>query len=476
MTDLAQSPLDTFTDTDTDTAADTAAALAEACVGFVHLPGTPGYDRGRFAWNVAVSQRPAAVAVPESVEDVCRVVREASRLGLRVTAQATGHAAATLAQHRLDDVVLVRTGALDGVYVDPVRRVARVESGACWQDVVDAAAPHGLTALHGSAPDVGVVGYTLGGGLSWYARKHGLAANSVVGVELVDATGTVVRADAESRAELFWALRGGGGNFGVVTTIEIRLLPIPDVYAGMMLWDLESAPEVLHCFADWSPGASAEVTASFRVLRFPPIPELPDFLSGRSVVILDGAVLLDDAEAEAVLAPFRALAPLMDTFARVPSATLTDLHMDPPNPTPGVGGGMVLDRLDPDTVAAFLAEVGPGVATGVFMAELRLLGGALAESAAGAGALDRVQGSHLAFLMCVAPTPAAAAAGEAAVEQVLSALTPWRAARHLLNFAEQPVDADDAFEPGAWSRLCEVKAAVDPAGLFLANHAIRSRG
>ena len=161
--------------------------LAQRCSD-VHLPGTPVYDQGRFAWNVAVDQRPGAVAYPETVDDLCRIVRHAAKLGLRVTTQATGHAAGILAQHDLSDVVLVRTSALRGVHIDTTHRVARVEAGAVWQDVVDAAAPHGLAAMHGSAHDVGVVGYTLGGGLSWYARKHGLAANNIVGIELVTAS------------------------------------------------------------------------------------------------------------------------------------------------------------------------------------------------------------------------------------------------------------------------------------------------
>ncbi|MBO9524230.1 MAG: FAD-binding oxidoreductase [Nocardioidaceae bacterium] len=460
----------TLTENTTD---DAVVALAAECAGVVHLPGTPAYDQGRFAWNVAVNQRPAAVALPETVEQLRGVVRHAARLGLRVSAQSTGHAAAILAQHRLDDVVLVRTGALRGVHVDPVSRVARVEAGACWQDVVDVASSYGLAALHGSAPDVGVVGYCLGGGLSWYARKHGLAANSVVGIELVGADGDVVRADAETRPELFWALRGGGGNFGVVTTIEVALQPIADAYAGMMLWPLERAPEVLRAFAAFSPTAPEEVTASFRILRFPPIPELPDFLRGRSVVVLDGAVLLDDAAATDVLSPFRALRPEMDTFARVPSSTLTTLHMDPPEPTPGVGAGVVLDRLDEEAVAAFLAEVGPEARTGVFIAELRMLGGALARSAPGGGALDRVAGSHVAFFLCVAPTPEAAAAGHTAIDQVLAALTPWEAEQRLfLNFADRPVEVSEAFGAASWGRLVAVKRDVDPGGVFLGNHAI----
>ncbi|WP_068400074.1 FAD-binding oxidoreductase [Kribbia dieselivorans] len=447
------------------------AKLAQRCSA-VHLPGSPAYDQGRFAWNVAVDQRPGAVALPETIEDLCHLVRHAGKLGLRVTTQTTGHAASVLAQHDLSDVVLVRTTALRGVHIDPARRIARVEAGAVWQDVVDAAAPHGLAALHGSAHDVGVVGYTLGGGLSWYARKHGLASNNVVGIELITPEGEVVRADAHHRTDLFWALRGGGGNFGVVTTIEISLLPIEDVYAGMMIWPLDRAPEVLRTYAAWSASAPDEITASLRFLRFPPLPELPDFLRGRSVVVFDGAVLLEDDEAEAVIAPLRALAPEMNTFARVPAATLTTLHMDPPQPTPGVGGGIAIDRLDDEAIEAFLSAVGPQSSTDLLIAELRLLGGALSRVPQGAGAVEGIEGTHLAFVMAVAPTPEVAAASEIEVERVLEMLAPFEARWLFLNLADRPVDVSRAFTPPTWQRLRQVKAAVDPDGMFLANHAI----
>lgn len=189
----------------------TAESLRELCAGFVTMPEDPGYDAARVPWNVAIDQRPAAVAAPETVEQIARTVRAARALGLRVSVQGTGHGAGALGGRPLDDVVLIRTSNLRGVYVDLGRSVARVECGAWWQDVVDAAAPHGLAALHGSSPDVGVVGYSLGGGLSWYARKRGLACNSIVAVELVTAQGEIVRVDAESDPDLFWAIRGEAG-------------------------------------------------------------------------------------------------------------------------------------------------------------------------------------------------------------------------------------------------------------------------
>ena len=446
--------------------------LRAECGDFLHLAGDPGYDRARAAWNAAVSLRPAAVAVPRSVEQVRRLVRTAARAGLRITTQSTGHAAAVLAQHRLADTVLVRTGELRGVHVDPVRRVARVEAGACWQDVIEAAAPYGLTALHGSAPDVGVVGYSLGGGLSWYARSHGLACNSLVAVEVVTADGEVVRADEREHTDLFWALRGGGGNFGVVTMVEVRLFAIADVYAGMLLWPLEQAADVVRTWARWSATAPENVTTSLRALRFPPIPELPDFLRGRQVLVIDGAVQGSDDEAAELLAPLRALAPEMDTFGRIPAAALTRLHMDPEDPTPGVGDGVLLTGLGEDAVEAFLSAVGPDATAAPFIAELRQLGGALGRTAPGAGALAALDGSHALLLIDVAPTPAAAAASEEVIAGVLARMAPWTGRQRFLNFTEQPVDPAAGYDPAAWERLRQVARAVDPTGVFLGNHAI----
>jgi len=188
------------------------------------MPGDPGWDDARRAWNLAVDQHPAAVAEPRSVQDVADVVRFARQHGLRVAAQGTGHNAAPLGL--LADTILVKTTAMRQVSVDPAARIARAEAGAVWLDVAEAAAPHGLAALAGSAPNVGVVGYTIGGGMSWLGRAYGLAANNVEAIEVVTADGRLVRADACTEPDLFWALRGGGGSFGVVTAPAFRLFPI----------------------------------------------------------------------------------------------------------------------------------------------------------------------------------------------------------------------------------------------------------
>src|SRR3954468_24763369 len=317
--------------------------LRGLCAGAVHLPGDPGYDASRMPWNVAVDQRPAAVAYPACADEVSDIVRSAVASGLRVAPQGTGHNAGPLGP--LDDTVLLRTSAMTHVEIDAERHAAGIGAGALWADVVEAAAPYGLAALHGSSPDVGVVGYSLGGGIGWYARQLGMSANHVVGLELVLGDGTQVRADADTNPDVFWAARGGGGNFGIVTAIELRLFDIETAYAGMMLWDQEHADRVLHTWAAWTETAPDCVSTSFRMLNLPPMPELPPFLRGRQLVVIDGAVLADDERAAAVIADLRALEPEMDTFARVPAASLVRLHMDPEGPTPGVSASTMLAEL-----------------------------------------------------------------------------------------------------------------------------------
>ncbi|MGR0219542.1 FAD-binding oxidoreductase [Agromyces sp. ZXT2-6] len=438
--------------------------------GTLHFPGDPGYEAASTPWNLAVTQRPAAVAVPRSIDEVARVVGTAARLGLRIAPQSTGHGAAALGDHPLDDVMLLRLHELTGVTIDPEARIARVLGGTLWQDVVAAAAPHGLTAVHGSAGDVAVAGYTLGGGLSFYGRAHGLAASHLRAVELVTATGEVVRASADEHPDLFWAVRGGGGSFGAVVALEFDLLPIADVVAGMLLWDLSHAEDVLRAWAAWTADLPESVTTSLRFMRFPPVPELPPFLSGRSLVVIDGAVLEGDERAAELLAPLRALAPEMDTFARIPAPQLLAVHMDPPGPVPSVGRHALVSELTDTAIEAFLAVAGRGVDIPLMFAELRHLGGALAVPQD--GALDRLDAAYALFALAPAPTPEIAAAGAAAAESVTAALGRWSSPRTFLNFADHGIDVATAFDADAWARLREVRRTIDPTGVWVANHPI----
>lgn len=454
----------------TDLIATPADALRGLCAGRVHLPGDPGYDQARTPWAVQVDQRPAAVAVPHSADEVSAVVRAAAAAGLRIAPQSSGHGASPFGTADLSDVVLVRLNEFTGVTIDAPRRIARVLGGTLWQDVVEAAAAHGLAAMHGSSPDVAVAGYTLGGGLSWYGRAHGLACHHLLAAELVLPDGRAVRVDADHEPDLFWALKGGGGNFGIVTALEFELLPYPEAYAGMLLWPGERAAEVAHAWAAWTRTAPETATTSMRMMSFPPMPELPPFLSGRRIAVIDGAILESDERASELLAPLRALAPEMDTFGRVPAAALTRIHMDPEGPTPTVSNSVLLDALPAEAVNALIAVAGPESGTSVLAAEIRHLGGALGRPAD--AAVESLPGEYLAFFVGIAATPEMGALGFADATRAVAALDPWASGGRYLNFDDNPVAVRGAYGVDAWLRLRQIRSAVDPDLRLLANHAV----
>ena len=455
--------------TDTDRRADLLRALGD---GPVHVPGDPGYDAARMPWNVAVDQRPAAVAHPRTVAEVQAVVRAAGALDLRVAPQSTGHNAGPLAAQGLDDVVLLRTSAMTGVTIDPVRRIARVEGGALWEHATAPAGEHGLAALHGSSPDVGIAGYSLGGGIGWYARRLGLATNSLTAVELVTADGEHVRADAHRNKELFWALRGGGGSFGVVTALEFRLYAIESAYAGMLIWDRAHAEPVLRRWAQWAPGAADDVTTSFRVLNLPPLPDIPEMLRGRTVVVIDGAVLGSDTRGEAALAGLRALRPEIDTFGRVPASSLVRLHMDPEGPTPFVSDSAMLDALPEEAIDAFLGRSARARGRPCSWPSCGSWAAPSGRDHEGGGALKRLDATFALFGGAVAATPEMGAQGEQDSQRLAAVIAPWANGRNYLNFAERPVDPRTGYDERTWLQLKGIRSAVDPNGLFVGNHRI----
>jgi hypothetical protein len=434
--------------------------------GEVVLAGDPGWDVARQAWNLSVDQRPYAVALVDSAEDVVAVVEFAWVHGLRVAPQGTGHGATSL--ESLEDTVLVKTERMRRVEIDPGTRRARVEAGALWAEVVEPAAEQGFVVLHGSSPDVGVVGYTLGGGMGWLARSHGLAANSVSAVELVTADGRLVRCDHENEPDLFWAIRGGGGNFGVVTAIELELFETPELYAGAMFWPVERAGEVLQAWREWAETLPETVTSVGRILHFPPIPDIPESLRGNSFVLVEAVFSGPEQEGTNLIAPLRELDPAIDTFAAVPATALPHLHMDPPKPVPGLGDGIFLDAFPTEAVDAFVATAVPPLLS----IEVRQLGGALARPSAGHGAVGSIDAGYVMFAAGLAMTPELGAAIHEALDKTKAALAPWESDRTYFNFSERPIDAARLYPPITYKRLRKIKTAYDPDELFVANHPI----
>ena len=280
----------------------------------VLTPADPGWDDARKAWNLAVDQRPAAIAVPTCESEVIAAVNFARHHGLRVAAQGTGHNAAPLGP--LADTILVKTERMRRVSIDPVARIARVEAGVVWLEVVEAAARHGLAALAGSSPDVGVVGYTIGGGMSWLGRAYGLSANNVEAIEVVTADGRLVRADACTETDLFWALRGGG-SFGVVTAIELRLFPVTEVYAGLL-----ATPHHNLAGRDYGQFArmAAEITAALADLRPATAPEEIDRVLSTALRASRSVYLSIPADTANMPVLAEDAPPLLQNLAHAPAA------------------------------------------------------------------------------------------------------------------------------------------------------------
>src|SRR4051794_8665216 len=248
-------------------------------------PGGDAWEAATQAFNLNVRQEPAFVAYPQDVQDVVELVQYADIRGMQVTAQRGAHNADPYGS--MGQTILIKTDALQEVSIDRESKIARVGGGVKWGAVVPQASELGLAALHGSTPDVSVAGSSVGGGVGWYARKLGLSTNSVTAIELVTADGTHRRVDAEHEADLFWALRGGGGNYGIITALEVQLYSIPDIYAGVLFFPLNRASEVLHAGRDWTETVPDEIPSVGRIMQFPPIPDVPEPLRGQSFALVE---------------------------------------------------------------------------------------------------------------------------------------------------------------------------------------------
>ncbi len=448
------------------------AALRALPASHVLIPGAAGYDAARRGWNAVHEQYPAAIVSPTSVDEVSRVVTAARRDGLRIALHTTGHNNGPLGP--LADAVLVRTDLLRDVAVDPYARRVRAAGGARWGDVVRAVAQHGQSVLHGSSSGVGVVGYATGGGIGWYARAHGIAAHTITRAQVVLPDGEVVEASEGHNPELLWALRGGGGaNFGIVTEIELATFPFDSAYAGLLAWDESRAHEVLQVWAEWATDAPSEVTTSFRILAFPDLDDVPADFRGRRMVVIDGAVLADDRRARRIIASLRNLHPEVDTFGRVPTAGLTQLHMDPdePFPIPLVTASSLLDDLPVKAVEAFLDVAGDG--SDLLIAEIRQLGGALSTPRPDHAALSHVPGRFAVFGAQLSPRATAEVPGPAdGPARLVAAVAPWETGSSYLNFVEARTDVSRGFTDVAWDRLRRVRAMFDPSDAMRAVHPI----
>ena len=456
------------------TTVDTSEAITELAAllpGQVVAPDHPNWADLSSGWVLSVDQRPRAVVTVTDEEDVVATVRCAARHGLSVSAQPVGHGATKA----LDGTVLVRTRALDAISVAPERRIARVGAGVKWGELLAATEPHGLTGLAGSSPDPSVVGFMLGGGLSWFSRAHGLAAHSIVAVELVDAQGALRRITEASDPDLFWALRGGGGDFGIVTAMEIALHPATHVYGGRLLWPIEMARPVLTAFQRVAATAPDELTLWAHLFRFPPLPEIPEPLRGGAFVSVDTTYLGSQEEAESLLGPLRSLPALwMDSLGTVPLSQLGGIAAEPVDPMPTMELSGLLRDFDEVAIDRLLQVVG-GERSPLPVVQVRHLGGALTRATADDGPAAAIDEPFQLFCLGVPVAPGVADAVDATFAAVGEALSEHLTGRQAFNFLGDSDDPAQALSGTALTRLRAVKEQVDPHGTIRSNRPVSAR-
>lgn len=440
--------------------------LRAAGVTRVVGPQDPGYTEATAGFDTAVTIAPDLVVVADTVTDVASAVAVAADHGERLTVVGSGHG-------RLANVgggIGIAMQRLESVEVDTGAGLARIGAGATWEPVLAATAPHGLAPLCGSAPGVGVVGYLLGGGLGPLARTYGFSTDRVRSIDIVTPADGPRTVTVDSDPDLFWALRGGKGGFGVVTAVTVELLPLTTVYGGGLYFDAADAIDVLTTFAHWSPALPESSTASIALLRLPARDALPEPIRGRIVVHLRFVSTDIPADAEHQLTTMRrAATPVLDTIGPLPYTKIGTVHGDPTGPMPVANGSKALAGLGEDTVRALLAVVGPATEAPLSSVEIRTLGGAVARPAAAPNAVGGRSSAHL-LNVYAAPNPALGDADRlAAVRSALGSVVPWYAPTQLINFVGRGNDPDDVI--GAWTpaendRLDAVRSRSDPAGLL----------
>jgi hypothetical protein len=444
-------------------------ALARAIDGEVIARGESGWETARQAWNLSADQRPPLIVFADSVADIAQTVRFAAGSGLRVAPQSTGHGATSIGD--LTGTVLLKTTRLTGVEVDPVTRVARVDAGALWSDVVGPAGEHGLAALHGLAGTVGVAGYTLGGGVGWLSRQEGFASSHVRAFEVVGADGETRRIDGDADPDLFWALRGGGGRPVIVTSFEFGLFELPSAFAGALMWPLEDAEKIVAAWREWIPTMPVELSSTLRLLRFPPLPAIPEPLRGRQIVAVILAYAGDEVRGTELVAPLRAVArPYLDTLATVPAAALAELAGDPKDPIPALGHAFLLDAISAEATGAILELAGPGVDTPLTAVELRQLGGALSDPAGDPGAAGALGAEGIVYSTGAAMNPELGDAIGTAQSVLADRLSHFSGPRDTLLAFDEQRPWRTAFDPGVADRLEAIWQAADPDGVLVANH------
>lgn len=407
-----------------------------------------GYDEARLGFQRLDPHRPEVIFAVTSTSDVQEAIKYAVEHGKRIAVQASGHGVT----RGNNDGVLIATKGFNGVRVDVERKTAWIEAGATWRQVIDATAPYGLAPLSGSFPGVGAIAYTLGGGVGLLARRHGFAADHVRRIEVVTADG--VRRNAEDDPDLFWALRGGGGNFAVVTGIEVDLFDVPTLYGGSLYVDVEANPEVLELWRDWTRTVPDEVTSGIALIPFPDILPVPAPLRGKHIAQVQLAVVGD--QGPDLIKPLRQIDPVLDTMGELPYADTDKIFAEPDNPDSYSSRNILVTDLD--AIAGLSKHASCIIA-------IRHLGGALSRPPSVPNAIGRREASY--SLTVLSPGKGDRTAFHRRVLEPWSGKTIGRS----LNFSFGPLTPDEVREAfDDYDRLVKLQEQYDPERRLVANH------
>ncbi|TDD34090.1 FAD-binding oxidoreductase [Actinomadura sp. KC06] len=441
--------------------------MAARLDGVALRPGDAGYEDARSGVQRAYLHEPSVAVRAGGAEDVRLAVRYAAEHGHAVAVQATGHGL----NAPTEGGVLIDTAPMAGVRVDPASRTAWAAAGTRWEQVIAAAAEHGLAPLSGSSPDVGVVGYTVNGGLGLLSRTFGFAADHVRRVDLVTADGEFRSVTPDDDDGLFWALRGAGGNFGVVTGLEFDLFPVARFYGGGLYFDTELIPAVLETYREWTGTVPDRMSSSIGLIPLPDVPAVPAPLRGRHVAHVRIAYAGTVESGEELVAPLRALGPrLVENVGEMPYTASGTIHNEPKQPRNFYCANAMMSKFDASVPGAVLDLVGPGAE--VFaVVQFNHLGAALAQPPAIPNAVDHRDASHVLRVVTLPQGPDRDVAHETA-QTVTQAVAPWalgRSPSFLQGERDAGAQAREYYTPATFDRLAALKAVHDPENMFRCN-------
>lgn len=440
--------------------------LRRTVAGPALAPADDGFADEVSGFNLATHFAPLAAVGVTNESDVVAAVRFAARHDMPVRILATGHGPAM----DVTDGLLIVTKRLRQLSIDPSTRVATIGAGLKWDMVQAAGGPLGVTAITGSSPDVGAIGLTLGGGLGPLARSHGYTSDYARSFRIVTREGEAVTASADENPDLFWALRGGKGGFGVVTEMRIELVDLPFIYGGAIIFDTPHIETVLRGWMEWTKTAPDDVTTSVAIIRFPEFDTVPEPLRGHHALALRFAYPGSAEEGKRLAAPLRDLAPaMMDTIDTLPTSMMGVIHSDPTEPLPAWDRGLLLTHVDQELATAILDHAGAGTHSPLMITEIRHLGGKMAVDVPEGSAAGGRAGKFSFYLIGVPNPELFATALPAAAESLLSAIDPWVSSETNVNFAGRFLSQEhfaSAWPPKIFDRLADLRKVWDPRGLF----------